>query len=107
MARLFYLSVAGMLALASLAFFVVGFAPLLSAAPFSPGISDRTPAVSVNRFRKGDRLPVRDTQAIQPDLQMPDGLEIQSQGKVPLGCDPAFSPVTSPALSNLYGRCMS
>ena len=107
MARLYYLSIAGVLALASLAFFVVGFAPLLNAAPFSQGISDRAPTVSVNRFRKGDRLPLVDTRALPPGPQMPDGLEIQSQGKVPLGCDPAFSPVTSPALANLYGRCMS
>jgi hypothetical protein len=105
MARLFYLSVAGAFALASLAFFLVSFAPLLSAAPFSPGTSDRTPAVSVNHFRKGDRLPLHDTRAARPDPQAPDGL--QTQGKVPLGCDPAFSPVTSPALSSLYGRCMA
>ena len=105
MARLFYLSVAGVAALAALAFFLVGFAPLLSAAPFSPGVSDRAAAVSVNHFRKGDRLPLRDSRAVQPDPQMLDGLEIQ--GKVPVGCDPAFSPVTSPALSSLYGRCMT
>jgi hypothetical protein len=105
MARLFYLSIAGAVALASLAFFLVSFAPLLSAAPFSPGISDGTPAVSVNRFRKGDRLPLYDSRAVRPDPETPDHL--QTEGKVPLGCDPAFSPVTSPELSRLYGRCMS
>jgi hypothetical protein len=105
MARLFYLSIAGAVALASLAFFLVSFAPLLSAAPFNAGISDRTPAVSVNRFRKGDRLPLRDTRAIRHDPQTQR--ELQTQGRVPLGCDPAFSPVTSPALSKLYGRCMT
>jgi hypothetical protein len=104
MARLCYLSIASVLALASLAFFLVSFAPLLSAAPFSPGISDRTPAMSVNRFRKGDRLPVH-SGALRQDRQGPDGL--QTQGTVPVGCDPAFSPVTSPALSKLYGRCMT
>lgn len=105
MARLFYLSIAGVFALASLAVFLVGFAPLLSAAPFAPGISDRTPAVAVNRFRKGDRLPLHDTRAVRPDPQTENGA--QSQDKVPLGCDPAFSPVTAPELSNLYGRCMT
>jgi hypothetical protein len=105
MARLFYLCIAGVFALCLLGFFVVGFAPLLSAAPIAPGISDGTPAVSVNRFRKGDRLPLHHSRAIRPDPQAPDGL--QTQGKVPLGCDPAFSPVTSPALSKLYGRCMA
>jgi hypothetical protein len=105
MARLCYLSIAGVLALASLAFFLVSFAPLLSAAPFSPGIGDRTPAVSVNHFRKGDRLPVYQSGEVRPDRQAPDGLQIQ--GTVPVGCDPAFSPVTSPALSKLYGRCMT
>jgi hypothetical protein len=105
MARLFYFSVAGAFALASLALFLVSFAPLLSAAPFNPGISDRTPPVSVNRFRKGDRLPLHDSRAVRPDSQAPNAS--QAHGKVPLGCDPAFSPVTSPALATLYGRCMT
>jgi hypothetical protein len=36
---------------------------------------------------------------------MPDGL--QTQEKTPVGCDPAFSPVSSPARVVVYGRCMA
>jgi hypothetical protein len=27
--------------------------------------------------------------------------------EVPVGCDPSFSPVTSPRLAYIYGRCLS
>jgi len=78
--------------------------PFLNAASIGPGVS-RGPAFSVNRDRKGDRLPLHPSRTIWREFRVPDGR--QSQQRVPLGCDLAFSPVTSPALSKVYGRCMA
>jgi hypothetical protein len=105
MARLFCIPAAAALALCSLAFLLVSLDPFLSAAPVGHSVSGQAPSFTVNRFRKGDRLPIRPSGAIWRDLRELDGL--QTQQKVPLGCDPAFSPVTSPALSGVYGRCMT
>jgi hypothetical protein len=123
MARLFgggdYLRIArivGAGALVSLAFFFASLDPFLRAAPI-PGtaVSERTPPVSVNRYRKGDRLPLfkssdnagsaGSTHVIWWDLRGFNGS--QARGHVPVGCDPAFSPVASPSLAIVYGRCMT
>jgi hypothetical protein len=108
MARLFggvdYLRAArivGAGALISLAFFFGSLDPFLRAAPItSVAVSERTPPVSVNRYRKGDRLPL---------FRSSDNLRglggSQARERVPVGCDPAFSPVASPSLATVYGRC--
>jgi hypothetical protein len=31
----------------------------------------------------------------------------QARERLPVGCDPAFSPVASPSLATVYGRCMT
>ena len=105
MAKLLCLRMAGAVALCSLAFLLVSFGPLLSAAALGAGGKDRPPGFSVNRFRKGDRLPLYQPGTVRRDLRVPEGL--QSQQKVPFGCDPAFSPVAAPSLSTVYGRCIS
>ncbi len=96
----------------ALAFLLVSLDPLLGAAPSSgPGATARTPAMSVNRFRKGDRLPLVHPGSLNSPtrsggwrkLPLPDGL--QTQERTPLGCDPAFSPMSSPARVVVYGRC--
>ena len=61
--------------------------------------------MAVNHFRKGDRLPLFHPHAVRQDVPTPGGS--QTQGKVPFGCDSAFSSVTSPSLATLYGRCMA
>jgi hypothetical protein len=103
MARLLYVRISGALALCSLAFLFVSTNPFLSAASIGPGVSGHNRAFSVNRFRKGDRLPLRPAGTIWRDPHAPHGL--QSQEKVPFGCDAAFSPVASPSLSAVFGRC--
>ena len=110
MARLIYLRIpyvriVGALALCSLTFLLVSLDPFLRAAPIGSGVSAQTPAVSVNRFRKGDRLPLYQAPAVEHDLGAPKSL--QTQERVPFGCDPAFSPVSAPSLSTVYGRCMA
>jgi hypothetical protein len=61
MARLFgnYLRIVGASALVSLAFLFGSLDPFLRAAPVTAAaVSNRTPPVSVNRYRKDDRLPL-------------------------------------------------
>lgn len=105
MARLLYIRIAGAVALFATVFLLASLDPFLSAAPLRPGVSTPTPAVSVNRFRKGDRLPLHHPAAVWEDFRRPDGL--QTERRVPFGCDRAFSPVATPALSKVFGRCMS
>jgi hypothetical protein len=118
MARLFflriYLRVAGAIGLLSLAFFLVSLDPFLSAAPMAgTGTNSSTPPVSVNRALKGDRLPLFDSGVsskgeVAPTLgsdELRARNRLQTRGKMPVGCDPAFSPVSSPSLSDVYGRC--
>jgi hypothetical protein len=98
----------------SLAFFLASLDPFLHAAPIGSSlVSGRAPAVSINRDRKGDRLPVSSSTdspkrtgakgAIWWDLHRQGGTQTRPQ--VPIGCDPAFSPVTSPSLATVFGRC--
>jgi hypothetical protein len=105
MARLFCVRVVGAVVLCSLAFLLVSFDPFLRAAPIGPDTGNQTPAVSVNHFRKGDRLPLYHSGAVQQEFRRPDGL--QTQRHVPFACDPAFSPVATPSLSKVFGRCMA
>ena len=100
--------------LVSFAFFFGSLDPFLRAAPIGgPTVNDRTPAVSVNRYRKGDRLPVlsnSDT-SNRAGANGANWWESRGQGsaqthrEVPIGCDPAFSPVSSPSLATVFGRC--
>lgn len=89
------LAAAGILALA---WWVVGTAPLFATAP---GLTTGTPQFAVNRFHKGDRLPMTRTPAVRQDLHTPQSL--QSGKKLPLGCDPVMGPIVP---KSIYGRCM-
>jgi len=65
------------------------------------GFSPPTPTMSVNRVLKGDRLPI----AADPDrLDSPVRTLVPTQ--IPLGCDRAFSPISSPQLAHIFRRCM-
>jgi hypothetical protein len=96
MAKRISLRFIGAAALCSAAFVLAGVAPRLHAAPVG---SEMT--TEVNRLGKGDRLPLFHPHAVM--LELPAGSRAQS--KVPLGCDPSFSPILSPQLGALYGRC--
>jgi hypothetical protein len=71
-----------------------------------PSISATTVehSVSVNRINKGDRL--SQTAANHPPHSPPSTEAVIQPKRVPLGCDPAFSPVADPAHGNIYKRCM-
>jgi len=118
MASLFgnYLRIVGAGALVSLAFLLGSLDPFLRAAPVTAAaVSDRAPPVSGNRYLKGDRLPmsknvdnsgpVGTRHVIWWDLRGLNGS--QAHRRLPIGCDPAFSPVASPSLAVVYGRCMT
>ncbi|MGO9004964.1 MAG: hypothetical protein ACLQB4_04265 [Beijerinckiaceae bacterium] len=107
MARVMYLRIASVLGLFALAFLIVGLDPFLGADPTAgASFTNRTPAVVVNRSRKGDRL------SIAPDWQGEFGSQpltrpsAAPRAQIPVGCDPAFSPITSPA-ANVYRRCLT
>lgn len=102
--RFVSLRVAGAVALCSAAFVVAGAAPYLYAAPVLPGLSNPEPAMTVNHFRKGDLLPLFHRRAVRQEAPPANS---QRPDRVPVGCDSSFSPVTSPELAGLYGRCMT
>jgi hypothetical protein len=59
-----------------------------------PGIQ-----VTVNRARKGDRVPM-------PIEQARERKELPTKKKLMDGCDPSFSPVAAPSLAHHTGRCV-
>jgi hypothetical protein len=57
---------------------------------------------TVDRTFKGDRLPV----AVSADkIGAPASPTQQTRGKGPVGCDGAFSPISSPLLATVFRRC--
>ncbi len=61
-----------------------------------------------NRALKGDKLPVAETRRRPHELEMPAS-PLPSQAhdqKVPVGCDSAFSSISSPPRANIFRRCM-
>jgi hypothetical protein len=61
--------------------------------------------VSVNRVNKGDRL--IQTSTDRPSHNSTSIEVVVPHKRVPLGCDPAFSPFADPALAHIYKRCMA
>lgn len=57
---------------------------------------------TVDRTFKGDRLPVA---ASADKIGAPASPMRQTGGKVPVGCDGAFSPISSPLLATVFRRC--
>jgi hypothetical protein len=109
--RQLYLRMASATALVALAFVILGLDPFLRGDPSSgAGLSSGNPAMSVDRTLKGDRQPVSNSTLLYtPDWQSEFGAlsNAQSHAQMPIGCDPAFSPISSPAQSTVYGRCMA
>jgi len=101
------LRIAAAVGLLTLAFVLASLDPFLGAAALSgSGVGDRTPPVAVDRTLKGDRLPLFDSTASRPDeLRARD--RSTTRAKVPVGCDPSFSPVSSPSMAHFFGRCMT
>jgi hypothetical protein len=97
---------AGALGVTALALFFVSLLPLLSANPTAGAGLSRTPAVTVDRTFKGDRLPMASETNKAISRGEPDNRQNSRMPEnVPVGCDMAFSPVASPRLAYYYGRC--
>jgi hypothetical protein len=97
-------SAAGLLVLALL---FLGIAPFLSV---DAGLTGMAPAISVDRSLKGDRLPLSNPAiADLPNWQAEFDVQPRAQprAQIPLGCDPAFSPIQAPAAANVYRRCLT
>jgi hypothetical protein len=70
-----------------------------------PAVTERNEpiTISVNRTQKGDRL-----KASRGQQHPNDSKTISVPPKrVPLGCDPAFSPVAAPQFAHIFGRCIA
>ena len=67
----------------------------------SAGLASFTPAVSVNRTLKGDRLPL---ERVANKTEAPSAFQTL-RNTIPMGCDRAFSPISSPQLANVFRRC--
>ena len=105
MAKLF-IRIAGALGVTALALLFVGLIPFFADPTVGAGIADKAPGFSINRQFKGDRLPVSGA----PNVAR-RGLSTQDQSskpqKIPVGCEGAFSPISSPRLAHIVGRCMT
>ena len=67
----------------------------------STGLASFAPAVSVNRTLKGDRLPLE--RAV--NTEAPSAFQTL-RDRIPIGCDRAFSPISSPQLAHVFRRCL-
>jgi hypothetical protein len=57
---------------------------------------------TLDRAFKGDRLPLP---VGANRIEAPASPTQQTREKVPLGCDGAFSPISSPRLAHVFRRC--
>jgi hypothetical protein len=98
--------IAGALGVTALALLFVGLIPFFADPTVGAGIAAKAPGFSINRQFKGDRLPVSGA----PNVAR-RGLSTQDQSskpqKIPVGCEGAFSPISSPRLAHIVGRCMT
>ena len=106
MTKLMFVRIAGALGTTSVALFFVGLIPFLAADPSAgAGFAARTPAFTVDRTYKGDRLPLPSeiNSAVSRNETRPQ--QSQAPKDIPVGCDASFSPVSSPSLAYIFGRC--
>jgi hypothetical protein len=68
----------------------------------STGFLSFTSSVSVDRTLKGDRLPLS---APVDKTELPVQPAPSPREKIPVGCDRAFSQISSPRLANVFRRC--
>jgi hypothetical protein len=85
----------------ALASFIAGFVAFPSLPNSAPLWLTGNQPMSVDRKLKGDRLPL-----ISRELGSQVAPEhSQSRAKVPVGCDAAFSAISTPRMANIFRRC--
>jgi hypothetical protein len=62
--------------------------------------------ITVDRTHKGDRLLLVKPAKGAEELAPLSPARPQSQGRIPTGCDPAFSPISAPQLGHIFRRCV-
>lgn len=109
MAKILLVRTASALGMAALALVLTGLIPFLGTDPTAAGLAGRTPAVTVDRSFKGDRLPLPSdvNAAVSRRETSPSAAKPEHPSQIPPGCEAAFSPVSSPRLAYVYGRCMT
>lgn len=72
------------------------------------GLSAGQDRITVDRTHKGDRLPLVKPANGAEGLEAPplSPARPRSQGRIPTGCDPAFSPISAPQLGHIFRRCV-
>jgi hypothetical protein len=105
MAKLF-VRITGVLGVTALALLFVGLIPFFADPTVGAGIAAKAPSFSVNHQFKGDRLPLSGVSNI---ARRGPSTEQQSSKppRIPVGCEGAFSPISSPRLAHILGRCMT
>ena len=97
------------LGVTALALLFLSLVPFLSVAPTAgAAYVPRTPAFTVNREFKGDRLPIH--APLDPSVwrtEFGSLAHARAPHEIPFACEPSFSPISSPRLANIYGRCLS
>jgi len=108
MGKHLYLRIVSALGFVALAALFVAIDPFLSV---GAGLSNPTPAVSVNRNLKGDRLPLRPTVVDVPDGRAGMRQDVAPHAQIPFACDAAVSlirsPKAAPPTADVYRRCMA
>lgn len=108
MCNILSVRLAGAVGILSLASFTVGLMAFPSLPTTGASLSAPKSAVSVNRARKGDRLPMLKPIESRDEVGSPlSPLHTLPQGQIPPGCDRAFSPISSPLLAHVFRRCMA
>lgn len=72
----------------------------------APNAAGSATSVNVNRVDKSDRLPLTPAIPVKPastNSNRTQPLPVY----VPVGCEPAFSPVAEPARARVAGRCLT
>jgi hypothetical protein len=125
MAKLF-VRIAGALGITALALFFVSAIPFFADPIVGAGFAAKPPSFSVNREFKGDRLPASSIAPVASRSRPQNGPNTRDLGardlgardlggrdqaqkprRMPIGCEGSFSPISSPRLAHIVGRCMT
>jgi hypothetical protein len=125
MAKLF-VRIAGALGITALALFFVSVIPFFADPIVGAGFAAKPPSFSVNREFKGDRLPAWSIAPVASRSRPQNGSNTRDLGtrdlgardlggqdraqkprRIPVGCEGSFSPISSPRLAHIVGRCMT
>jgi hypothetical protein len=101
---------AGVMGMLSLALFTAALVSIPSFPTTGAGLLSSGPTTVVNRALKGDRLSILGPTARQHEFgssSPASPLGAQQPAKIPPGCDPAFSPISSPRLARVFKRCIA